>query len=349
VLGRMLDVGAISQGEMFQAQREAASVINQSDFYSPDYYLDWAYREALQLIEEQGLQKDYVVEVKSTIDPRMQKSAQRIVNEMLDTEAVRYRATQAALVTMEPDGALKAIVGGRDYENSQFNRATDALRQPGSAFKPFVYLAALRNGFNPNTIVRDAPITIVEYASMTCGHCARFHNDVFPELKEKYIDTGKVQYVLREFPLDGLAVAAFMLARCAGDDRYYPMVGGMFETQKTWAVPGEDGKQKLSRIAKQAGFSQESFDKCLADQELFDKIVEVRKRGNEEYGVDSTPSFFVNGKRMKGIEIKDFDAAIEGSGGEIVVPKTGFGEAGWLAHVRDTEGNLIGLWQARSQ
>jgi len=162
----------------------------------------------------------------------------------------------------------------------------------------------------------DAPITIVEYASMTCGHCARFHNDVFPELKEKYIDTGKVQFVLREFPLDGLAVAAFMLARCAGGDRYYPMVGGMFETQKTWAVPGEDGKQKLSRIAKQAGFSQESYDKCMADQELFNKIVEVRKRGHEEYGVDSTPSFFVNGKRMKGLDIKDFDAAIEGSGVE---------------------------------
>lgn len=170
VLGRMLDVGAISQGEMFQAQREAASVINQSDFYSPDYFLDWAYREALQLIEEQGLQDDYVVEVKSTIDPRMQKSAQRIVNEMLDTEAVRYRATQAALVTMEPDGALKAIVGGRDYEDSQFNRATDALRQPGSAFKPFVYLAALRNGFNPNTTVHDAPISIGSWSPRNYSH-----------------------------------------------------------------------------------------------------------------------------------------------------------------------------------
>ncbi len=166
----------------------------------------------------------------------------------------------------------------------------------------------------------DAPITIVEYASMTCSHCARFHIDVFPELKEKYIDTGKVQFVLREFPLDGLAVAAFMLARCAGDDRYYPMVGGLFETQKTWAVPGENGKEKLSLIAKQAGFSQESFDKCMADKELFDNIVEVRTRGHEKYGVDSTPSFFVNGKRMKGIEIKDFDAAIKGGSAETTSP-----------------------------
>ena len=170
VLGRMLDVGAISQGEMFQAQREAASAINQSDFYSPDYFLDWAYREALDLIEEQGLESDYVIEVKSTIDLRMQKSAQQIVNNMLDTDAVKFNATEAALVSMQPDGAIKAIVGGRDYENSQFNRATDALRQPGSAFKPFVYLAALRNGYNPNTIISDSPISIGNWTPRNYSH-----------------------------------------------------------------------------------------------------------------------------------------------------------------------------------
>lgn len=169
----------------------------------------------------------------------------------------------------------------------------------------------------------DAPLTIVEYASMTCSHCARFHIDVFPELKEKYIDTGKVRFVLREFPLDKLAVAAFMLARCAGNDRYYPMVGGLFETQKTWAVPGEDGMQKLALIAKQAGFSQESFDKCQADKELFDKIVEVRRRGNEEFGVDSTPSFFINGKRITGIEFKNFETAIEGATAGDTPPNNG--------------------------
>jgi protein-disulfide isomerase len=158
----------------------------------------------------------------------------------------------------------------------------------------------------------DAPITIVEYASMTCPHCARFHTDVFPTLKKKYVDTGKVRFVFREFPLDGLAVAASMLARCAGKDRYYPMVSGLFDTQKTWAVPGEEGKEKLLLIAKQAGFSKEQFDQCLADKDLFDKIVAVRKRAHEEFGVDSTPSFFINGKRMTGgHEIADFDAVLE--------------------------------------
>jgi protein-disulfide isomerase len=159
----------------------------------------------------------------------------------------------------------------------------------------------------------DAPNTIVEYASMTCPHCAQFHKIVLPELEKKYIDTGNTRLVLREFPLDGLAVAAFMLARCAGPDRYYPMVGALFETQPTWAVPGAEGKDKLLLIARQAGFSKEKFDECLADKELFSKIVETRKRGNEQFGVDSTPSFFVNGKRLTGEHtLQDFETALGG-------------------------------------
>lgn len=159
----------------------------------------------------------------------------------------------------------------------------------------------------------DAPNTIVEYASMTCPHCAQFHKIVLPELQTKYFDTGQARLILREFPLDGLAVAAFMLARCAGPDRYYPMVGAMFETQQTWAVPGADGKEKLLLIAKQAGFSKEKFDQCLADKELFNKIVETRTRGNEEFGVESTPSFFVNGKRLTGEHtLQDFETALGG-------------------------------------
>ena len=161
----------------------------------------------------------------------------------------------------------------------------------------------------------DAPITIVEYASMTCPHCAQFHTAVLPQLKTKYIDNGQAKLILREFPLDGLAVAAFMLARCAGPDRYYPMVGALFETQDTWAVPGAEGKDKLLVIARQAGFSKEKFDQCLADKELFNKIVAVRQHANEKFQVDSTPSFFVNGKRMKGDhQLKDFDEALAAAG-----------------------------------
>jgi protein-disulfide isomerase len=165
----------------------------------------------------------------------------------------------------------------------------------------------------------DAPVTIVEYASMTCPHCAQFHTAVLPPLKAKYIDNGQVKLILREFPLDGLAVAAFMLARCAGPDRYYPMVAALFETQGTWAVPGTEGKDKLLLIARQAGFSKEKFDQCLADKDLFNKIVAVRQQANEKFQVDSTPSFFVNGKRMKGDhQLKDFDAALAEAGAKPV-------------------------------
>ena len=97
----------------------------------------------------------------------------------------------------------------------------------------------------------NAETVIVEYASMTCPHCAHFYTEVFPKLKEKYIDTGKARFIFREFPLDGLAVAASMLARCAGDDRFYPMVDGLFETQETWAVAGADGKEKLDLLKLQ--------------------------------------------------------------------------------------------------
>ncbi len=161
--------------------------------------------------------------------------------------------------------------------------------------------------------MEDAPNTIVEYASMTCPHCALFHKVVLPELEKKYIDTGQARLILREFPLDGLAVAAFMLARCSGPDRYYPMVSALFETQPTWAVPGAEGKEKLLLIARQAGFSKEKFDQCLADKELFNKIVETRTRANEKFGVDSTPSFFVNGKRLTGEHtLQDFETALGG-------------------------------------
>ncbi len=160
VLHRMVDTGAISQGELFAAVREPASVAKDPGYYSPDYFMDWAYEETLEILKRQGLESDYVIEVKTTIDPGLQRFAQETVNRMIDENAETRHATEAALVTMEPTGAVKAIVGGRDYEKSQFNRATDAQRQPGSAFKPFVYLAALRKGYRPNSVVYDRPISI---------------------------------------------------------------------------------------------------------------------------------------------------------------------------------------------
>lgn len=154
----------------------------------------------------------------------------------------------------------------------------------------------------------DAPVRIVEYASMTCGHCANFHNKVFPTLKEKYIDRGQVYFVMREFPLDNLAAAASMLARCAGGDKTFPLIGVLFEKQEQWAFVRTNPVPELFKIAKQAGFTQESFDKCLTDQKLLDEVTAVRTRGNEKFGVNATPTFFINGKRMQDAPtIENFD------------------------------------------
>jgi protein-disulfide isomerase len=155
----------------------------------------------------------------------------------------------------------------------------------------------------------DAPITVVEYASMTCGHCARFHNTVFPVLKEKYIDTGKVHFIMREFPLDNLAVAASMLARCAGGDKTFPLISALFAKQEEWAFVHGDPRPELLKLAKQAGFTKESFDKCLTDQKLLDEVVAIRSRAADTFSVDATPTFFVNGKRLAGVGLEDFEKA----------------------------------------
>lgn len=158
----------------------------------------------------------------------------------------------------------------------------------------------------------DAKVTVVEYASMTCSHCAHFANDVWPEFKKKYIDTGKVYFVFREFPLDNLAAAASMLARCTGDDKTFPLIEVLFEKQRDWAFSEGNPVPKLFEIAKQAGFTQESFDKCLTDQKLLDNITAGRKRASEVFGVSSTPTFFINGKRLQGAPtLANFDKTIE--------------------------------------
>ncbi|HEY8193730.1 MAG TPA: thioredoxin domain-containing protein [Hyphomicrobium sp.] len=126
----------------------------------------------------------------------------------------------------------------------------------------------------------DAKITVVEYASMTCPHCAHFENDVFDAFKKKYIDTGKVRFVFREFPLDNLAAAVSMLARCAGGDKTFPLIQTFYAKQQEWAFADGSPVPKLFEIAKQAGFTQESFDKCLTDQKLLDQITAERTRAN---------------------------------------------------------------------
>ena len=158
----------------------------------------------------------------------------------------------------------------------------------------------------------DAKVTVVEYASMTCGHCAHFTKDVWPEFKKKYVDTGKVRYVFREFPLDNLAAAASMLARCTGPEKAFPLIEVLFEKQQEWAFGEGNPVPRLFEIAKQAGFTQESFDKCLTDQKLLDDITAGRTRASDVFGVSATPTFYINGKKLDGGPTMDkFDAMIE--------------------------------------
>jgi protein-disulfide isomerase len=144
----------------------------------------------------------------------------------------------------------------------------------------------------------NAPVTIIEYATMTSGHCATFHEKTLPELKKRYIDTGKVRLIFREFPFDPVAAGAFMLARCAPKDRYFPLVDALFALQNKWAV--QRPIEPLLAIAKQVGFTQQTFEACLADQIVLEGIEAVRNRAASKFGVDSTPTFFINGVRHKG-------------------------------------------------
>jgi protein-disulfide isomerase len=158
----------------------------------------------------------------------------------------------------------------------------------------------------------DAKVTVIEYSSLTCPHCAAFATKVFPDFKKKYIDTGKVRFITREFPLDDLAAAASMLSRCIDKDKAFDLVDTFFVTQAQWAGAQGNRAAKLFEIAKQAGFTQEAFDKCLLDQALLDKITSARTRATEKFQINSTPTFFVNGKRLAGnTQMADFDKVIE--------------------------------------
>jgi len=157
----------------------------------------------------------------------------------------------------------------------------------------------------------DAKVTVIEYASMTCGHCARFHNIVYPELKKKYIDTKKIRFIFREFPLDNLAAAASMLARCTDTPQKGEILtGALFKRQREWVIRGNP-VPPLFEIAKQVGFTQEAFDKCLNNRDLLNKIAQGRDAASKKFGIDSTPTFFVNGKRLQGGNMAAFEAAIE--------------------------------------
>ena len=166
VLTNMVQAGFMTEGQVIGARRHPADVIeHDNDTNSPDYFLDWAFQQVKDFRDYE----DRVLVVRTTIDMGIQKTADDAVANTLQQYGKSYRVSQGAAVVVSPDGAVRAMVGGRDYGESQFNRATDALRQPGSSFKPFVYATAMMNGFNPKSIVQDAPICIGNWCPHNYG------------------------------------------------------------------------------------------------------------------------------------------------------------------------------------
>ncbi len=206
------------------------------------------------------------------------------------TTTASTAATPATSSTAEPAGTevaqASAPAAKVDLPKSEGSVDVQKLMEPGPL---------------PEMALGDAnaPVTIVEYMSMTCPHCANFHNETFDAIKEKYIDTGKVRFIVREFPFDPRAAAAFMLARCAPEGQYFPMISMLFKQQQQWAA-AENGREALLQMSKLAGFTQESFEACLTNQKLLDDVNAVMQRGAKEFGVQSTPTFFVNGEHYSG-------------------------------------------------
>ncbi|QIO99032.1 MULTISPECIES: DsbA family protein [Bradyrhizobium] len=198
--------------------------------------------------------------------------------------------TRRAFTTMLSLTGLAALAG-----LSPLQFISEAMAQSAADVAKPVSLPDMALG--PN----DAAVTITEYASMTCPHCAAFNEQVFPKIKKEYIDTGKVRYIFREFPLDIKAAAGSMLSRCIAKDdapKYFAVTDMLFRQQNDWVV--KNTTETLTRIGKQAGLTQQQVEACLKDQALLDKIAADQKYASDVLKVDSTPTFFINGEKIKG-------------------------------------------------
>jgi len=161
----------------------------------------------------------------------------------------------------------------------------------------------------------DAPITIIEYASMTCPHCAHFATEVLPQLQQKWIDSGKAKLIMRDYPLDEPALRAAMIARCEPADKFYPFVETLFAQQRTWVL-AKDYQSELAKLALLSGMNKTKFDACLADKSGEDKVLQSRLVATQKLNVNSTPTFYINGTKFDGApEMDAMDAALSKAAG----------------------------------
>ena len=158
---------------------------------------------------------------------------------------------------------------------------------------------------------KDSKIIVIEYASMTCIHCANFHKEVYPKIKENYIDTNKIKFIFRDFPLDKQALFGSVLARCAPREKYFDFVKLILETQKKWISNDETFINKLKNIGKLAGLNETKINECFKNEQLVDNILKISSDGEKKYNISSTPSLIINEKKYSAMSYENFEKIIE--------------------------------------
>ena len=182
---------------------------------------------------------------------------------------------------------------------------------------PFFVVGAHAQATKPLEVVmgaEDAPVTVIEYMSLTCPHCANFHTDVLPDIMKTYVDTGKVRIIFRDYPLDGVALQAAVVTHCmaeAGPKRYYGFVQMLFQQQGRWARDADPIAQ-VGKLARLGGMNQESFESCLAQEDIITSVLRSRQQGETEFDIQSTPSFVINGRVMPGgMSFQEFSRVVD--------------------------------------
>ena len=190
----------------------------------------------------------------------------------------------------------------RRYALAALGLATLGLAAPAAVHEALAHHSGKSAG-GDDMVLGDvnAPITIIEYSSLTCPHCAQFHTETLPAIKTNYIDTGKARLVFRDFPFDRAALLAAALARCAGPERYFGFVDALFRTQQSWAR-ADDPASALARIGRLGGLERDAIETCLNDKAPIDRILASRVDGAETFGVESTPTFIINGEKIVGAQ-----------------------------------------------
>ena len=158
---------------------------------------------------------------------------------------------------------------------------------------------------------KDSKIVVIEYASMTCIHCANFHKEVYPKIKENYIDTNKIKFIFRDFPLDKQALFGSVLARCAPREKYFDFIKLILNTQKKWISNDDTFMDKLKNIGKLAGLNENKINTCFKNEQIVDKIIKSRSVGEQKYNISSTPSLIINEKKYSAMSYENFEKIIE--------------------------------------